>query len=162
MANGEPQGATTAGVAVGMLVEPVDAANAALLAAATAFAAPSGLTPARWRVLSAVRDEPRTVPEVAARVRMGHTRQAVQRIADALCADGFATFEPNPRHRRSQLLRATSRGMDALDEVIARQVAWSNAVGAELDVDDLERAARVLRALAASSERIVAATQPRA
>lgn len=151
MTKGEPVGATAAGMAVGMLVEPIDAANAELLRAASAMTEPSGLTPARWRVLSAVHERSRTVPEIAVRVRMGLTRQAVQRLADTLCADGFAAFDANPRHRRSQLLRVTPAGMGALDEVISRQVAWSNAVGAALTVEDLTYASRVLRDLAAAS-----------
>lgn len=147
MARGEAIGTTDEGLAVGYLVDPVVEVEQAFLAAARAMTEPSGLTPARWRVLSAVRDAARTVPAIAARVRMGMSRQAVQRIADELVSSGHAYWIGNPAHRRSRLLEPTDHGFVVLDAIITRQVAWANAVGARLDADELRRTADVLRSV---------------
>lgn len=144
MTRAEPTGTTEAGIAVGMLVEPVTDAADALLQAARRMTEPSGLSPAWWRVLSAVRDGARPVPAIAERVRMGMSRQAVQRIADGLVEQGFARWVDNPGHKRSKLMEPTERGFVALEEIIERQVAWANAVGAELDADALQQVASVL------------------
>jgi hypothetical protein len=99
MARGEAIGTTEDGLAVGELVDPVAEVGEAFLAAARFMTEPSGLTPARWRVLAAVRDGARTVPAIAARVRMGMSRQAVQRLADELVARGPARGRGPPRPR---------------------------------------------------------------
>jgi DNA-binding MarR family transcriptional regulator len=49
--------------------------------------------------------------------RLGVTRQSVQRTADAIVADGLATFEPNPDHKRSPLVSLTPRGLEALERI---------------------------------------------
>src|SRR5690625_1425591 len=147
MARGEAIGTTDDGMAVGSLVDPVFDVGEAFFAAARSMTEPSGLTPARWRVLSAVREGARTVPAIAARVRMGMSRQAVQRIADGLVASGHARWLDNPAHQRSRLLEATDSGYVVLDAIIERQVAWANAVGARLDADELRHAANALRSV---------------
>lgn len=147
MARGEAVGTTEGGLAVGALVVPVAELDASFLAAARAMTEPSGLTPARWRVLSAVRDGPRTVPAIAALVRMGMSRQAVQRLADELVTSGHAHWLANPIHQRSRLLEPTDSGTAALDAIIARQVAWANAIGTRLDAAELSQTAQTLRSV---------------
>ena len=49
--------------------------------------------------------------------RLGLARQSVQRVADAIVAEGHATFEPNPDHQRSPLLILTSDGQAVLDTI---------------------------------------------
>lgn len=144
MARGEAINITEKGIALGELVDPVTEVNEAFLAAARTMTAPSDLTPARWRVLSAVRDGARTVPSIASRVRMGMSRQGVQRLADELVSSGHARWKQNPAHRRSRLLEPTDPGFDALDAIISRQVTWANAVSAGLDGTDLRHAAETL------------------
>lgn len=78
---------------------------------------------------------------------MGMSRQAVQRLADELVASGHARWLANPAHRRSRLLEPTELGFEALDAIIARQVRWSNSVGAQLDAAELQRTAETLRAV---------------
>src|ERR1043165_1952313 len=58
-----------------------------------------GQTQARWQVMSAASAEPKTVPQIAR--RLGVTRQNVQRIADLLVKENWASFEDNPDHRAS-------------------------------------------------------------
>jgi len=76
------------------------------------IAAGQGQTQARWQLLSVVSDTPRPVPQAAR--RLGVTRQAVQRVANDLVADGLADFTPNPDHRTSPLLGLTEEGRRAL------------------------------------------------
>jgi DNA-binding MarR family transcriptional regulator len=117
--------------------------GARLAEAAEQMAATGGLTAARWQVLAGVLDEPRPVAEIAR--RMGLTRQSVQRLADTLVRDGYAHWEPNPRHRRAKLLAPTPRGQRALRRVASRQDAWTSGIGHAIGPHELRRATRALR-----------------
>lgn len=76
-----------------------------------------GQTQARWQLLSVVSDPPLSVPQAAR--RLGISRQAVQRVANDLVADGLAEFTANPDHRTSPLLALTDAGEGALAEITA-------------------------------------------
>lgn len=119
--------------------------NGLFLGAAEEIARPSGLSPARWQVLGAVLRAPLTVSDVAR--AMGLTRQSVQRLADALVADGLAAYEPNPAHRRARLLHPTEAGWEAIRVIRPRQRAWATALTAGMSPDELRAALRVLDAL---------------
>jgi DNA-binding MarR family transcriptional regulator len=80
-----------------------------------AIAATVGQSQARWQVMSAASDEPLTVPQIAR--RLGVTRQNVQRIADLLVSEDWASFEENPDHRGSPHLVLNERGQAALAEL---------------------------------------------
>ncbi len=73
-----------------------------------AIARTVGQTQARWQVMSAASADPRTVPQIAR--RLGVSRQNVQRIADLLVAENWASFEPNPDHKGSPYLVLNARG----------------------------------------------------
>lgn len=79
------------------------------------IAAGQGQTQARWQLLSVVSDPPLSVPQAAR--RLGISRQAVQRVANDLVADGLAEFTANPDHRTSPLLALTDAGHGALAEI---------------------------------------------
>lgn len=102
-------------------------------------------TQARWQVLSVVSEGEWTVP--AAARRLGVSRQAVQRIADLLVEDGLATYEDNPAHRRSPLLRLSDRGRDTLVHINAANRAESDTLLDGIDADELAVTRRVLRSL---------------
>jgi DNA-binding MarR family transcriptional regulator len=139
---------TPAGDALTRLVFDVIGLSTAFSAKGEALARPAGQTLARWVTLNAVADAPATVAEVS---RMfGYARQSVQRVADLLVEDGLASYEDNPRHRRAKLLRPTARGHRVLHQINTQQTAWSNALGAEIGQDDLERTSRVLRRIAST------------
>jgi DNA-binding MarR family transcriptional regulator len=133
---------SAAGAELTDLVLVVFRLNGRLLEAAERMAEAGGLTAARWQVLGGVLDEPRTVAEIAR--NMGLTRQSVQRLADVLVAEDFADWEPNPRHRRAKLLRASSRAYDAIRRVAALQHPWSSAVGDDIGETEIRRARRTL------------------
>lgn len=120
-------------VALERLVLGVFRLNGFFLHAADGLTAGSGLTTARWQVLRAVFHEPLTVAGAAR--NMGLTRQTVQRVADALVAEGLCRYLPNPAHRRAKLLAPTERGLRAIQHLVPRVTAWSehvlDAVGAK-------------------------------
>lgn len=98
-----------------LLVADIYEAAGALRRDGERVASAAGQTQARWQVLSVVSAGDWTVPNAAS--RLGTSRQAVQRIANELVADGLAAFVDNPRHRRSPYLRLTAEGSRILDAI---------------------------------------------
>lgn len=94
-----------------------------MLAAGERLAAPAGITVAWWQVLGAVLRQPLTAAGIAR--QMGITRQAVQRIANRLVAEGLLQASPNPAHKRSPLLAPTTDGRSAIDRIRPGQSAFS-------------------------------------
>ncbi len=107
------------------------------------LAKPEGQTLARWLVLETLDSGPKTVAEVARRLRLA--RQSVQRVADLLERDGLVAYEANPRHRRAKLARLTPAGAKLLRRIQRRQREWSDRRGAEIGACDLDLAADLLR-----------------
>ena len=140
-----PSRRTPAGDALSRLVVELFRVNGRLAAAGDALARPVGQTSARWQVLAAIEDDPAAVASVAR--LLGLTRQSVQRVADLLVAEGLATFEPNPGHRRAKLLRLTAQGRTALSAIQVAQRGWADAIGARIGEPDLRRAADILERL---------------
>jgi DNA-binding MarR family transcriptional regulator len=149
--NTPPPVRTPAGDALSALVIRIFQLNGRLEAAGDALARPAGQSTARWQVLAAIEDAPRTVADVA-RV-LGLARQSVQRIADLLADEGLAAYEANPGHRRAKLLRLTPAGAARLATIQAAQREWADRVGAQVGRPELERAVatldRVARAIGA-------------
>jgi DNA-binding MarR family transcriptional regulator len=140
-----------AGAALTALILLVFGLNGRLQEAAEQMAAAGGLTAARWQVLGGVLDEPRTVAAIGR--LMGLTRQSVQRLANILVDEGFATWEPNPRHRRAKLLAPTAQARTAIRQVATLQHPWSSAVGDAVGERELRRASQtVAKVLAAIAE----------
>jgi DNA-binding MarR family transcriptional regulator len=108
-----------------------------LTAAGDALARPAGQTSARWQVLAAIEDEPRSVATIAHLLMLA--RQSVQRVADILESEGLVAYEANPRHRRAKLVRLTPKGRKTLARIQDAQRTWADALGAELGVHDLTR-----------------------
>jgi DNA-binding MarR family transcriptional regulator len=133
---------TPGGRALAHLAVEVFRLEGALAAHGDALAAPSGQTTARWRVLAAVEDEPRSVAQIARAWSLA--RQSVQRVADLLARDGLVEYADNPGHRRAKLVRLSANGRDALARIQAAQRDWANELGARLAQPDLERASAIL------------------
>jgi DNA-binding MarR family transcriptional regulator len=146
-----PPPRTPAGDAYTEFVVEVAGFGAFISAAGEALARVGGQTLARWVILDAIEDGPATVAQVAR--RRGIARQAVQRVADLLVADGLAAYEANPRHRRAKLLWPTQRGREVLRVISEAQRPWADALGAEIGEARLRRA----RALVAEIQRAVLA-----
>src|SRR5215472_15923776 len=90
-----------------------------------------------------VRLGPRTVPQLARRREC--SRQHVQVLVNRLVADGMAELVPNPDHQRSPLVSLTAAGRDALEAMWQREAGLIDELPVASAVEDLQRAADVLR-----------------
>jgi DNA-binding MarR family transcriptional regulator len=121
--------------------------NGRLLASGDALVADLGLTSARWQVIGAMALSP--VPLSVAQIarNRGLTRQAVQRLANEMEADGLMRFAPNPHHQRAKLVVLTAAGKSAFAAAMKRQGAWASDLGAGLDPRKIAAAAAMLRSV---------------
>src|SRR5262245_13926627 len=90
---------------------------------------------------------PRNLSELAR--ERGVSRQGVQRLADALEAEGLARSATDPRNARAKRLALTEAGLAAYRELAQQEARDLNALAASLAPADLRAATRVLRLLAA-------------
>lgn len=100
-------------------------------------------TQARWQVMSAASADPRTVPQIAR--RLGVTRQNVQRIANLLVEENWASFEDNPDHRGSPFLILNKRGQAALAKITGAATKSHAALARRLGNTDIGALHRGLR-----------------
>jgi DNA-binding MarR family transcriptional regulator len=133
-----------------LLVADVFEAAGALRSHGDRLAGAAGQTQARWQLLSVISEGEWTAPRAAR--RLGITRQSVQRVADALAADGLLDARPNPHHARSPLLRITEDGRSALSAITAEAREWHARVAPTVDADEMAVARRVLHALIGATE----------
>lgn len=121
---------------------------------------PYGLTSARWQVLGAIAlaDRPQPVAWIAR--DLGVSRQGVQRIVNDLQKEGQISFQPNPHHRRAQLIVMTEKGQSAYDQAINAYNPKVNALANDMDIKDLELACRLLATLRGKLEEEVYSDKP--
>lgn len=109
--------------------------------------APFGLTSARWQILGAIVFAERPQPVAWLARDLGANRQNVQRIVNDLEKEGLILFEPNPHHRRAQLVVLTEKGRRTYDDAIRTYAPRANALAEGLALSDIETAHRVMVAL---------------
>lgn len=138
--------------AVTRLILAVFRLNGRLVSAGDRLVGEVGLTSARWQVLGALvlQDGKATVSD-AARV-MGLTRQAVQRLATAMIAEGLIETTPNPRHARAPLLRLSSQGRAAYAAAARRQAPWARELARGVTISELDRSQTLIATLASRLE----------
>jgi DNA-binding MarR family transcriptional regulator len=86
---------------------------------------------------------PLTVPQIA---EMRPTsRQRMQRLADELAAEGFVEFIDNPKHRRSKLVRLTSKGDAHYRELNTRFLSIASTMGGALSEANIRSTTHVVR-----------------
>ncbi len=119
--------------------------NGGLLAAGDALVADIGLTSARWQVLGAIALSPLPLPVAHIARNMGLSRQAVQRLANEMQADGLVRFGPNPHHQRAKLVHLTRQGRAAYDAAMQRQAPWMRRLAKGLSLKEIKIATVVLR-----------------
>jgi DNA-binding MarR family transcriptional regulator len=132
-----------AGAAATGLILTLFRTNGLLLAAGDRLCRPLGLSSARWQVLGALAPGPATVAEAAR--RMGLRRQSVQRLVDALAADGLLELSPNPRHQRAMLVALSDKGQRLYARLDQLQVGWINGLCRGLGQRELMAATGVLQ-----------------
>ena len=112
-----------------------------------------GITSARWKILGAVflASEPQTVPQIAK--SMGLTRQAVQRLVDAMHKDGFLLFHQNPDHKRAKLISLSDLGKETYLKLYEKQSEWSIACSTGITQTELETTLSVLKRISNTIDR---------
>ncbi|TKK42519.1 MarR family transcriptional regulator [Pseudomonas fluorescens] len=129
------------------LVLEIFRASARLLTAGDRLAAELGLTSARWQLLGTIVYAERAQPVSWIARDMGANRQNVQRIVNDLVKDGLLEFQPNPHHRRAQLVVLTEAGREAFDLAMNLQTPWINELAEGLDIDAIQTTHQVLNHL---------------
>lgn len=119
--------------------------NGRLTRVGDAVARDVGLTAARWQVLGAVAQVPKTVAQIAR--EFGLTRQGVLFVTQSMIGDEMVELIDNPNHRRAKLVKQTPKGKVAYDKVTRRQKEWVNRIGRSLDLAGLRAANRMLEKL---------------
>ena len=110
---------TAAGEAMTPLILDLLRLNSLILTSGDRLVAGLGLTSARWQILGAMDAAERAQPVAWLARDMGANRQNVQRIINDLQREGLVAFEPNPHHRRAQLVIMT---VSALQQILLRPV----------------------------------------
>ena len=135
---------TPAGRALTDVVLELFRLNNRMITAGDRLVADLGLTSARWQVLGTIVTSERAQPVAWLARDMGGNRQNVQRIVNDLADDGLVAFQPNPHHRRAQLVVLTERGREAFDAAMRLQAPWINELAEGLRVTDIETALAVV------------------
>jgi len=86
---------------------------------------------------------PQTVPQIASARPV--SRQHIQTIVDELAADGLVETIDNPAHRRSVLVRLTTRGRAAVRDIARREAALLASIDVGVSAADVDRATTVLK-----------------
>jgi DNA-binding MarR family transcriptional regulator len=112
-----------------------------------------GVTSARWKILGALylAGVPQTVPQIAR--RMGLTRQAVQRLVDAMNKDGLLLFQQNPDHKRAKLINISNLGKEIFIKLDEKQAKQASAHSSKLSQDELETTLSVLKRISDTIDR---------
>jgi DNA-binding MarR family transcriptional regulator len=107
----------------------------------------TGITNARWQILSELSafEKRVTVSELAR--HMGLTRQAIQRITDDMASDGLVEFVENLGDARAMHLLVTEAGKATYDEALEREWQWTNAIAEDFDAEQIARAVTLLEAI---------------
>lgn len=127
--------------------------NGRLLAVGDKLVKPLGLSSARWQILGAIHfaETPQPVAQLAR--SMGLTRQGVQRIANELEKDGLVSFQPNPNHKRAQLVVMTDEGKSAYASADQNQVRWVNDLSHGFEAEEIKCALRVMETMRSKIEK---------
>ena len=129
---------TPAGEAMTPLILDMLRLNSLILTSGDRLVAGLGLTSARWQVLGAIDAAERPQPVAWLARDIGGNRQNVQRIVNDLHRAGLLTFEPNPHHRRAQLVVMTEKGRKAFAAAMNLQAPWVNRLTEGLTVKEIE------------------------
>jgi DNA-binding MarR family transcriptional regulator len=138
---------TKPGMALTDVVLDLFRVNSLLLMRGDRLVAGLGLTSARWQVLGAIVYAQRPEPVAWLARDLGSNRQNVQRIVNDLHKEGFVEFQPNPHHRRAQLVVLTDKGRAAYDDAMRLWTPWANSLADGHSLKDIGTMAAVVKAL---------------
>jgi len=125
----------------------VFAAQTALLKHGDVANAPFGQSSARWRVLRHISIGEASVAAIARST--GYSRQAVQRLADALVAEGSATYHADDRDRRTQRITLTPAGQRNFEQLEAHFDVWASRLLAQISESELTAVSQAIERITA-------------
>ncbi len=99
-----------------------------------------GLT--RWQLLDLMTGEGTTVPAAARELRQ--SRQATQRLTEALEQAGLTERVANPGHRSSPIFRATPKATETLNDLDKSVSEWIGYVCSQMTSEEVEEFSRLL------------------
>ncbi|MBY5532251.1 winged helix-turn-helix transcriptional regulator [Rhizobium leguminosarum] len=143
---------TPAGTALTDLILDLFRLNNRMINAGDKLVEGLGLTSARWQVLGTVVTAGRPQPVAWLARDMGANRQNVQRIVNDLEKEGLLAFQPNPHHRRAQLVVLTDKGEQAYETAMRLQAPWVDMLSEGFQVEDLKTTHAVMKALRSKLE----------
>ena len=113
----------------------------------------TGLSNARWQMLSELHSfaERVTVSQLAR--HMGLTRQAVQRLADEMADEGIVEFVPNPNDQRAMHVAMTEIGETTYRDSLEREWQWTNTIAEGLDPTEIAKAEALLEVITEKMKR---------
>lgn len=138
---------TPAGEALSGMMLDLFRVSSLALTAGDRLVAPLGLTSARWQILGAIIRAERPQPVAWIARDLGSHRQNIQRIINDLHKDGLVDFEPNPHHRRAQLIVLTDKGRRTFNAAMQMQAPWISRIADGIAVRELETVQRIINAL---------------
>lgn len=144
---------TPAGEALSAMMLDLFRVTSLALTAGDRLVAPLGLTSARWQILGAIVRAERPQPVAWIARDLGTHRQNVQRIINDLHEDGLVNLEPNPHHRRAQLVVLTNKGRRAFEDAMCLEAPWISEITYGLNLKDLDAMRRVIDVLRHNLER---------
>lgn len=138
---------TPTGTAITDLILSIFRANNLIVTWGDRLVAGLGLTSARWQVLGAIVAADRSQPVAWLARDLGANRQNIQRIVNDLAREGFVAFQPNPHHRRAQLVVLTEKGRQTFDAALALYVPYANRFADDMEVASIQAAQDLLLTL---------------
>lgn len=138
---------TPAGEALTNMMLDLFQLNSLILTAGDRLVSSLGLTSARWQILGAIKAAEHPIPVAWIARNLGGNRQNVQRIVNDLHKEGLVSFEPNPHHKRAQLVLLTSKGDDTYQGAMELQAPWVNQISSGLKAKDIEAMHSIVIAL---------------
>ena len=137
--------ATPNGEALSRFILAIFKLNGRLNRTGDAMSRDLSLTSARWQVLGAIGERPKTVAQIARHYEL--TRQGVLWVVQAMLKDGLVELIHNPDHRRAKLVQQTATGRTLYREISRRQRRWASELAASLDIATLEGGIALLEQL---------------
>jgi DNA-binding MarR family transcriptional regulator len=138
---------TSADELITQLVDHVFALSGQFLEAGDTITAPEGLSAARWLVLGALQDGPKTPAEIAR--RRGLARQSTVESVARLERSAHVARRAGS-DRRTFLVELTDKGRRALSGIEPRRRAWATETAGQVETEQLEHAVAVLARLRAA------------
>lgn len=133
------------GAAITSLILKVFQTNGRILRAGDRLIGDLAVTSARWQVIGAITQRPKTVSQIARDYEL--TRQAILWVVKSMVKDGIVELTHNPDHRRAKLVQLTKSGQRIQKVIDERQREWANKIAEDFTLDEIVETERQIARL---------------